>query len=284
MSGESRAVTVGVAAIAENGKAIVGVADRAIAFVRPNQGTVLKRDSAVDKIHVVAPGWIGIAAGDLGFGWDVLKIHAPSDKRQYPQRGMPECVKTGYQRCRMDHMLDAVLRPRMLDKEWYDEGMRGEFKTADFFASISDLLAAFDPNSTILLFGFENGAPGLYLFTNPGEQHLVSPDGFGIIGIGEDIGRHRMFALGHSPQSSLAEALYDTYDAKETCAHFVPDIGHAWDAVVLMENRQPVFVPGEIKQVMERLYNQHPRSPFHHADQRADLQQLEEWTAIVLSG
>jgi hypothetical protein len=56
----------------------------------------------------------------------------------------------------------------------------------------------------------------------------------------------------------------DASHAKEACAEFLTDVGHEWDAVIAVYGNPPSRVPKDIKELIERLYESHPRSPFDH--------------------
>jgi hypothetical protein len=56
--------------------------------------------------------------------------------------------------------------------------------------------------------------------------------------------------------------LFDAYDAKEACAECLPDVGHEWDAMVMVRDGNFTEVPSDIKDLIETLYKGYPSSPF----------------------
>src|SRR5437660_150610 len=112
----------------------------------------------------------------------------------------------------------------------------------------------FNLESSLLLCGFENLTPEIYIVSDPGIQNSASPEGFGVIGIGQDAARSRLFTLETDPNDELGKVLYDAYDAKESCAELLPEVGHEWDALVLVRGKPAIYVPDSIKDLIESLY------------------------------
>jgi hypothetical protein len=198
---------------------------------------------------------------------------------------MPECTKRAYQTCRKIDAVDRILIPRLLNEEWYTEKINGVIsKNDDFFMQISKEMTEFFTESSLLLCGFENDVPEIYIISDPGVLNSASPEGFGVVGIGEDTAKNRLFTLGTDPGNSLGSVLYDAYDAKESCAEALPDVGHEWNAVILVQNKQALPVPDNIVDLIERLYKNHPRSPFDPRSRppRDWRQQLNAWSDDVL--
>jgi hypothetical protein len=83
-----------------------------------------------------------------------------------------------------------------------------------------------------------------------------------VIGAGQDAAMSRLFTLETDPGDELGKALYDAYDAKESCAELLPEVGHEWDAIVLTQAGQAIRVPSEICALIEALYRGHAVSPF----------------------
>jgi hypothetical protein len=204
--GGLRYVTVCIAAISERGQAIVLVADRAISSVRGGQ-TVLKADAGVRKIRELRDGWAGLISGPIDFGERVLFIaenaYGVSENAEEVVRriGMPECAKLAYQSCRKILIIDQILRPRLLDEEWYHKKVSGTVSRDDaHFARIEKEMVETPTESTLLLCGFEDGIPEIYIVNDPGMLNNASAEGFGVIGIGEDAARSRLFTLETDPR------------------------------------------------------------------------------------
>jgi hypothetical protein len=139
--------------------------------------------------------------------------------------------------------------------------------------------------SAILLCGFQDDNPEIYILSDPGKLNSALPEGFGVVGSGEDTAKSRLFTLETNPRDSLVKVLYDAYDAKEACAEHLPDVGHEWDAMILVAGKMPTEVPDEIKELIETLYKAHQRSPFDtkRPSPKDWRKRLEIYTETVLS-
>jgi hypothetical protein len=123
----------------------------------------------------------------------------------------------------------------------------------------------------------------IYIIIDPGQQNSVTPEGFGIIGIGEDAARSQLFKLQTNPSDEIGKVLYDLYDAKESCAELLPEVGRAWDGIVLVRGRIPAEIPSNIKDLVEHIYKRHPHSPYvKAARQPANWREcLDEWSQAL---
>jgi hypothetical protein len=215
-------MTVCIAAIAEKGRAIVMLADRAVAAAQGYE-IVLKAESRVTKIHKLSAGWWGLLSGRLDFGHTVLEWAQVEYQKEENTRSMPECVKLAYQSCRRVEIQDKILSPVLLTEGWYQERLQREILPNDeFFLQIADKIEKYGAGSSIMVCGFnEQLIPQIYVIKNPGQQESWTPEGFGVIGVGADTARNRLYVLKATPDNTVANALYNLYDAKE-CAqrHF----------------------------------------------------------------
>jgi hypothetical protein len=132
-------VTVCIAAIAENNKVIVVLADRMISAMRSGQ-TVQKAESGVRKIRELIDGWAALISGPSDFGEKVafdtqrkyigarkpssppqptntlmsLALALSGPHRPLPPPVMAECAKSAYQAARRTLVIDEILRPQLL--------------------------------------------------------------------------------------------------------------------------------------------------------------------------
>jgi hypothetical protein len=282
-------MTVCIAAIAAETKAIVLVADKAASYVLDNR-TTLKADVAVRKIRRMnALGWVALISGPMDFGERVIDL---ADSTYAVQEGpvmmgVPECMKMAYQVCRRIEAVDRILIPRMLTREWYDKKVAGAISQEDqFFIAIADEIGTFSNSSTIMLCGFENGTPEIYLISNPGVLGSGSPEGFAAVGIGQETALNRLYALETDPNDGLEKVLYDAFDAKEACSESLPDVGREWDAMVMVEGKETVEVDEEISKLIGQLYDSYPKSPFAKPDDPEPdgwRQKLGAWTKAILA-
>jgi hypothetical protein len=258
------------------------LADRAIAA-----NEILKAESRVTKIHKLEAGWWALLSGRLDFGHTVLEW-AQEDYKRYNTpgaergRSMPECIKLAYQSCRKIEICDKILHPLLLTEEWYQDRARYEVSPNDeFFLRISDRIEKYSAETSIMVCGFdERLLPQIYVIRNPGQQDLWSPEGFGVIGIGDNTARSRLYILKANRDNTIANALYNLYDAKELCAATIPDIGHESDAFVLVHNRPGHRVADEKMSLIQKLYETHPKSPYDTQSPMPseDLSEIDAWS------
>ena len=269
------AMTVCIAAIAAQSKAIVLVADKSVSYL-DERGNVRQRfDVAFEKIRQLkAPGWAALISGPMDFGVNVAQLAdanfyveagatATDDNGIVILRPLSEHMKSAYQICRRQEVIDRVLAPRLLSKEWFDTKVNegASKKNDDYFLEIESLVANFDNTSSILLCGFENGSPEIHLVVNPGVLGSETPTGLAAIGIGQDTALNRLYALETDPRNLLSKVLYDCFDAKEACSQSLSEVGREWDAFVVTDG-QVVKVPEELQVLIEQVYDNYAKSPF----------------------
>jgi hypothetical protein len=260
-----RALTVCIAGIAEGGRAIVMLADRALSATRNNR-TILKSDSRIKKIQEIAPGWWALFSGRPDFARTVLEWAKVNYHTANPP-SVPECVKLAYQSVRRVEIIDNVFQPSLHTENWYKERLHTKISVNDeCFFRIFDKVENHDCETSLMACGFdEHQMAQIYVIRNPGKQEIWSPDGFGVIGIGGETARNRLYVLNNNVDNKLTRVLYNMYDAKELCASILPDVGHEWDALVLMDGKNAEPVPPDKMRLIEKLYKYHPKSPFDDA-------------------
>jgi hypothetical protein len=260
-------MTVCIAAIAANNKAIVAVADKATSYIESASGrTVFKADAALHKMKaVMGTDWLVLIAGPMDFGERVADLGGQTYRMQKGEviKGMPECMQIAYQVCRRLEAIDRILIPRMLTREWYESKVNGPVSANDeFFMGISNEVSEWNNGSQLILCGFEDGSPQIYLITNPGILNSANPEGFAAVGIGQETALNRLFALETDQFDQPEKVLYDLFDAKESCSEALPDVGRDWDASVVAEGMAPLIVSDDVKQLIEEIYDAYPKSPF----------------------
>lgn len=184
--------------------------------------------------------------------------------------GMPECFKIAYQAERKSYVVDNYLNPRILTEEWYEQKLKRELsQNDDFFYTVVKEVGAIEIETNIMLCGFEIDTvpdvftPEIYIITSPGVLNSYSSEAIAATGIGEETAFDRLFSLGTDPSDNIGKVLYDSYAAKEAAADFRPDIGHEWDAMILVAGKPAFEVKEDIRELIEDLYAAHPRSPFN---------------------
>src|ERR1700733_637151 len=200
-------MTVCIAAVAGNSKALVLVADKSVSYLDGNYMPRQKFDVAFNKIRPMDEnGWTALIAGPIDFGERVVAAsHQVAHKTRswlYPM-GVPDCMKIAYQQCRDVEVEDKILKPRLLSRQWYEKASAAESKKDEYFLALEHEVSGFTNLSSILLCGFENKEPKIYTITNPGVLGSESAAGLAAIGIGQDTALNRLYALETDPSDSL---------------------------------------------------------------------------------
>jgi hypothetical protein len=291
-------MTVCIAAVAAKANAIVVVADRAAAYME-NGETTCKTTSAFIKIREMRQGWAALIAGRMDFGERVVfaaeRLYDSSHASDSPNViAMPECVKIAFQAERKSCVIDTVLKPKMLTEEWYEQKLKStNSENDDFFISIVHEVNSIDINTSIMLCGFERDTvapevltPEIYIIVNPGILNSTSPERIAVAatGIGQETALEILFALGTTPSDDIEKVLYDAYAAKEAAADFKPDVGHEWDAMILVAGKPAWKISEDILALIKDLYDSHPRSPFDTPKKPPEnwRDRLSEFSKLVL--
>lgn len=260
-----RFMTVCVAAMAEKGKAIVMVADKA-ATVGPMQA-----DTRIKKILPIGKsGWYALLAGDPTFGMDVIARAAsktdtePSCAESFP--AMMACIKEVYQQCRETHLVDTLLTPNLLTKELVVARPANllPLEPRHYLGLVKDI-SQFKAGCSLLVCGFDKSRrpqPHIFSVTDPGKYENHDLMGYWAIGMGQETALARLLSMDVSKEDELARALYSVFDAKVN-AEIMQTVGYNWDADILPLGRtRSVPVPRTLVSLIDRVYETFPRSPF----------------------
>ena len=258
-------MTVGVAALTENGQAIVVMTDKRITIGDYD----LTTEQTFAKLFETANGWFAAYAGNatfaesvIAFGhgtWDALS----PDKRPTYQIGMLEHFHRAYLDKYEDAVERNVLRPRLYDRDfWRDKSI-----TSDFDAGLRDeLTAAFtdfddDQGADLLLFGFDPRLEGHIL--SVGLEHQIHEQEWAAIGSGGAIAEGRLAWQKTRRDRGMARTLYEVYEAA-VHASMNPAVGVNLIAAVMWKNGRDGIepVPTGIMRLLDEVFRFNDHSPF----------------------
>jgi hypothetical protein len=257
-------MTVCIGAIAEDSKAIVMVADKAVTY---DGGLPIESDTNVHKIVPIGKsGWYALMAGDPTFAMDVVsQCEQIIFSKGNPASGdeMMRYVREAYQDCREGEIVDRILRPRLLSKELYISRSKDLLPLAPAFtAEIDGQIKKFQTGTRLLVCGFYEKTPYIFSVADPGVYDRHERLGFHAVGIGQETALARLLSVEADKTDALATALYNVFDAKVN-AEIMQGIGYGWDAEILVRGSPKSFkVPRNIVSLMDRVYTGFPRSPF----------------------
>jgi hypothetical protein len=115
-------MTVCVATLANDGKVIVLIADKALTYGDNVYRPAMQSEGGVKKMLALGDsGWVALLAGDSTAAEQVVEkatqlIEGNPDIAKSHNRIM-NCVKEAFQQVREDSVIDAILRPQLLTKE-----------------------------------------------------------------------------------------------------------------------------------------------------------------------
>jgi 20S proteasome alpha/beta subunit len=266
---ERRGMTVCVATLASNSRAIVMVSDKAVTYTGT---TPLQSDVGIKKLRRVGKTpWHALIAGDPTFALRVIEIAEAilaARKKKYSTdlaqnvSGIQSVMKTAYQRARTEMVEDTVLSPRMLSRALFVErGKDLQSLDPEFFSELSDACDNANPGSQLLVCGFDpDEKPHIFSVVNPGKLANHDLTGFHAIGAGARTALARLLMLDSDRSDSISLALYQAFDAKVN-AELVQSVGYFWDAEILIPGKCK-NVPKHVIRLIDNVYAALPKEPF----------------------
>src|SRR5437867_3801132 len=173
-------MTVGVAAIARSGGAIVAVADRLLTY--GGYGGEMTGESATSKLLSMAGGWYVLYAGRPTLAEAIVGgVKAPSGPDSEPPVSQ---MRSWYDAIRESVLADAVLKPRLLTKETYlERPLNLQPLDPIFRAEIDTEIRNFSFDCQLLACGFDPEGHGtLFVMDDGGFEH--AKQGFACVGSG----------------------------------------------------------------------------------------------------
>ena len=260
-------MTICVAAIAKDYKAIVCVADKALSYQDQIQW-----DSDVSKMIQINPsGTLLMFSGDESPISKVMAaLYAKGKELWYKQRS--EIVKVCEDEYKgvMDAMIEAkFLTPRLLKRADYTTALTGTAINS-CMEGLAEEVANFELQCDLLVCGFDmHGVPFILDIKSPGIATDMTMTGFQAIGSAWEKAVARLLFSEHKRTHSIERALYDAFDAK-AFAEMSQGVGYEWDATVILPHNGFHQVPEDIKKLIERVWAKANRSPFEKYDPKED--------------
>lgn len=262
-------VTVCVAALASNLKAIACVADKALSY-----GDHIQWDSDSSKILKLNPsGTVVMFSGAEEPNSKVLAnfIARADDLHGKARQEIVKICEAAYREI-VDELAEAkFLRPRLLTRKDYLSAITSSPLNA-YIKAVAQEIDKFELNCNLLVCGFDiHQVPFILDVYHPGIATDMTLTGFHAIGSGWDKAVSRLLFSEHKREHSIERTLYDAFDAKAN-AEMSAGVGYAWDAVIVTGGAAGcIDVSEEIKDLIERVWVQHDRSPFETYKPKEDL-------------
>jgi hypothetical protein len=281
------AVTICVAALAADFKAIVCVADKALAY-----GDQIQWDSDGSKIIKINPsGTLLMFSGEeTAISKVTTALHAKGTELW--GNGKTETIQVCEDEYK--HVLDALveakfLTPRLLTRQDYVAAVSGQ-QINSYAKSLAEDIANYELDCDLLICGFDYiKSPFIIDVKSPGIAADMTMTGFQAVGCAWEKAVARLLFSEHKRTHSIARSLYDAFDAK-AFAEMSAGVGYEWDAVVITEHGFH-DVPKDIKELIEKVWSKFNRSPFEKFNAKEDIpgpprdwkQQLDDFCNELLA-
>jgi hypothetical protein len=135
---------------------------------------------------------------------------------------------------------------------------------------IAERMECFEFDCDVMMAFFDSASqPRILSVSPPGVVKDYTDQAFNSIGIACDIANSRLLWSDYEPSFKFGRALFDVFDAKAN-AEMSPGVGFSWDSQILFGDERR-SVPKNIKELIERSWSEHNRSPFKGRDRNEDL-------------
>jgi hypothetical protein len=259
-------VTVCIAAIAAESKAIVCIADRALTFAGAMASA--QSDSGVTKIiDVPNTQWCAMFSGDdLTFPERVLGLVAvdlvKEKKNQCDRAKMETVAKSAFEKCWNREVEDQILKPKILSIESFTAKEKDvRLLDTTYLNALSEQIADFKHNCSIIFCGFDSTGPHIFTATAPCFITPCDWQGFQTIGAGEETARNHLIWSEYEKDDSLESVLFDVFHAK-VATEVLQGISYSWDWRVIVAGQKPRPLPARIDSLIDKAWMTLNRSPY----------------------
>jgi hypothetical protein len=268
--GRNSAMTVCIAALSNNSRSIVLLADKALTYgletSNPSQG-----ESDINKIVPIGKsGWNALISGSPGIGDHILRQAAvrlsenPNISRSDTM--MATCVQEVYQNYRDQFISDSILKPKQLTKKLVVSRGKDLLPLPEkYFDDVSKEVKQFRLDCHMLICGFDHQKkPHIFSIRDPGIPMSHDLEGQASIGIGAQVATIELQDWATTRKEGTEEVLYSLLAAKARSERILM-VGLGWDAVimVLVKGKPKSFkVTQRIKNLIDGVFNASMRSPF----------------------
>lgn len=259
-------MSVCIAAIAADGKAIVCIADRALTFAGATAST--ESDSGVTKIvDIPNTNWCAMFSGeDLTFPERVLGLVAEEvskEKRNQCDRKKMESAVVRAFECQWEKEIeDHVLKPKVLKIASFTADPKDQrLLDTVYLNTLASEIAEYKHNCSMLFCGFDSTGPHIFMASTPSQIVPCDWQGFQVIGAGEETARNHLIWSEYDKDDSLESVIYDVFNAK--CAtEVLQGVGYAWNWRILIAGRKPKPIRKQIDRMIDRAWAAINRSPY----------------------
>lgn len=268
-------MTICIGALAADKHAVIGIADRYIAF-----GSLTGGDTDSVKILPLQNETHAMIAGNDDAIARVLAKLSMHDELGKDRRATKEYCETAYREAESELLEMRHIRPFM-SREKFEEALLKK-QVNSVIEGIAEAIRRDRQESEektfsceLILCGFDaKKEPYILTLVDPGVCTDTTQTGFAAIGSGSGHALKEMFDNEWKRTFPLDRALYDILDAKIE-AEEDDNVGYNWDAVILTADASNT-VPQGIKTMLDRAWIMLNRSPYDAFNEAEDKPLPEE--------
>jgi hypothetical protein len=258
-------MTICIAAMAAESKAIVCIADRAVTYASTTGGPASQADDAAKKIiQLGQTGWVALVSGDLPFAQKVTdRISASLAEIDAPTRTeMQAFVREAYKDCLQEEVIDRVLTPNLLTlADFINRPTSLLPLDTKYTLEIAQRISDVDVDCALIVCGFDSRGAHIFKVRNGGGIEPCDLEGYAVIGGGEEASRSRIIWSEMDRSEDLGSVMFDVFDGK-VAAEILQGVGYVWDWKILVADKLPQDVPDKIDTLIDRLWISSNRSPY----------------------
>lgn len=258
-------MTVCIAAIAADSKAIVCVSDKALSY-----GDYIQWDADSSKmLSINNRAAVMFSGGEEGISKVLAAVASKEMDVGSDVFATSKLFEEEYQKA-LDEVIQArYLNPLLLKREEYIAAISGSSMN-EYIRTLAEEIRQFNMNCNLIVCGFASSGDAYILNINhPGIAIEMTSIGFHAIGGGWDKAISRMLWSDYKRSNPIERILYDAFDAKAN-AELAVGVGFKWDAAIIVPEKEPLKVPEEIKDLIESVWDEYTRSPFEKWNPKTD--------------
>ncbi len=231
-------MTVCVAAVCENGNAVVVASDRMLTA----PFLTVEFDHQDTKIDQINPSCVALSSGDALCVHDILiaaKITA--SQLQNPSiESLAEQIKVIFCSIRKDRINDLVFGPRGFDRDSFYRGGGINSVPPDLAMILDSAVQQQNLDSTLLLAGVDDSGAHIYCIEDPGVTACFDRLGYHAIGSGQSHAVLKLVAQGQHASSTINQSVFNVFSAKKI-AELAPGVGQATTMkIVTSDETKPI--------------------------------------------
>jgi hypothetical protein len=256
-------VTVCVAALADDSKAIVCVGDKAISY-----GDYATSDVDSSKLVELSGGALVLVAGEEACTSRLLHSLASEDSIGHDIAATARLLERKHKECLWDLIEINFLSPSMLTRQEYATAICGT-DINEHIQALASAIGRYNMNCELLMCGFDAKATSYLLhLTVDGSVTDMTRTGFHAIGSGSSHAISRLLFSESKRTHPIDRVLYDSFDAK-VGAELAVGVGYSWDGKVIVrrsDSTRTNTVPDKIREIVERAWAEYNTSPFEEIE------------------